>query len=96
MKCNVIQSLNKRELQSFNGDEKFNDMLKRKAAIELAKYILNHMDYETREVNTNELDEAEITQILFSVNIFSDAELDNYRFEAINNYIKYKYLVNKL
>jgi len=79
MKCNVIQSLNKRELQSFNGDEKFNDMLKRKAAIELAKYILDQMDYKLVNVETNESDEAEITEILFSVNIFSDAELWKYK-----------------
>jgi hypothetical protein len=79
MKCNVIQSLNKRELQSFNGDEKFNEMLKRKAAIELAKFILEHMDYRIREVEVNELDEAEITEILFSVNVFSDSELWKYK-----------------
>lgn len=96
MKCNVIQSLNKRELQSFNGDEKFKDMLERKAAIELAKHILDHMDYEIREVDTNELDEAEIKEILFSVNVFSDAELEDYRFEAISNHLKYNYLISKL
>jgi len=77
MKYFVNQSLGKREL--FNGDEKFEEMVKRKAAVDLSKFIINHLNVEASEVTTNESDEAELVNVKFSVNVFSDEELESYK-----------------
>ena len=41
MKYTVTHTYNKNQLRPFNGDEKYDDMIKRKAAIELAKLIID-------------------------------------------------------
>lgn len=79
MKYTVTHTYNKNQLRPFNGDEKYDDMIKRKAAVELAKLIVSNLDIQVEEVNTSEADEAELIKVEFSVNAFSNEQLEDYR-----------------
>lgn len=90
MKYYVRTDLSKKEIQTYNGDENFRDMVKRKAAVELSKHIVERLSEEVEESQIFEADEADISSVKFSVNLFSDDELLKYKYSAIEEFLKGK------
>lgn len=86
MKYTIVHTYNKNQLRPFNGDEKYDDMIKRKAAVDLSKLIIAHLNVEAKEINTSESDEAELVNVKFSVNVFSDEELEAYKNAVLVGY----------
>lgn len=90
MKCYVRTDFSKKEIQTYNGDENFRDMTKRKAAVELSKHIMERLGEQVEESNWTESDEADISSVKFSVNLFSDEELLQYKYSVIEEFLKGK------